>query len=259
MLTISSLQMKAFSETARQRFANKMVEHLGKFLPPFLTVAGEEALRKTVQSGMASAHRHGFTHQGPVRLYLEMMMLFGSHFDTDPQHLWAIQILTNPIPVPQMQRAEMLFGKVLEYQAQVAGPRDHYTYMAHRDIAFLTRKPLLPRMETDLTHALLQEIAQAYPQKAAYVGLEALEALIRRGIDAALALQPTSPHEIFLIIALMLLFGHGCIDDPLYPWIAQTLKAPATTDSAARAHRIEAKAVAWLEQLWTYHSRDAHS
>lgn len=50
----------------------------------------------------------------------------------------------------------------------------------------------------------------------------------------------------------MFAFGHGCFDDPLYPWIARTLEDDAITDSAARAKRLETKALTWLDHVLGY-------
>jgi len=47
----------------------------------------------------------------------------------------------------------------------------------------------------------------------------------------------------------MFSFGHGCTDDPLYPWISRTLHDERIVNSEARAARLEKKAVTWLEHV----------
>lgn len=54
-----------------------------------------------------------------------------------------------------------------------------------------------------------------------------------------------------LVILLMFTMGHGCGSDPLYPWIAQTLRDQLVTDADARAKRLETKALTWLEHALT--------
>ena len=51
------------------------------------------------------------------------------------------------------------------------------------------------------------------------------------------------------MVALMFAFGHGCANDPLYPWIANTLRDERIADSAARADRLERKALTWLNHV----------
>ena len=51
-------------------------------------------------------------------------------------------------------------------------------------------------------------------------------------------------------------FGHGCADDPLYPWIERTLNDQAIIDAPARAKRLEKKAITWLEHVLAYFDQD---
>ena len=52
-----------------------------------------------------------------------------------------------------------------------------------------------------------------------------------------------------LMVTLMFAFGHGCMGDPLYPWIGRTLKDEKIVDPAARAERLEKKALTWLDHV----------
>ena len=47
----------------------------------------------------------------------------------------------------------------------------------------------------------------------------------------------------------MFAMGHGCGSDPLYPWIAQTLRDETLKDPDAKAIRLEKKALTWLEHV----------
>ena len=95
MLVIRPEQMEVFKEAALRSFESEMVAHLAEFSPPLFKAIGEEQMRKAIQFGIDRAGSYGFDFRGPVRLYLELMLLFGSHFDTDPQYPWAAAILTN--------------------------------------------------------------------------------------------------------------------------------------------------------------------
>ena len=88
-ITFSDRQMDAFALSIRQRFEKEMVDHLHTFAPPRCELAGLEAVTQLVSLGIDRAHAWGFTKRGPVRLYLEMLMLFGWGFDEDPLFPWA--------------------------------------------------------------------------------------------------------------------------------------------------------------------------
>jgi hypothetical protein len=251
MLVIRSEQMDVFRVAALRTFEDKMVEHLAGFSPPLFRAAGEEQLRKAIGLGMERAEGYGFTFRGPVRLYLESMLLFGSHFDTDPQYPWAAEILTDLDSGPQMQRAERLYERIMDYRAKVAGPEDAYTLSALRNIRAFASQPLAQYLE-DFVPNMLREIAHIYPEKAAYVGNDGLLPLIRKGVAGARVQRFSTTRGMALVVVLMLAFGHGCGTDPLYPWIARTLRDEAITDPAARAKRLEKKALTWLEHVLAY-------
>jgi hypothetical protein len=248
VLVIRNAQIEALGQAGLRGFENEMVAHLSEFSPPLAEAAGEEQLRQAIRLGIARAAGHGLNLRGPVRLYLELMLLFGSFFDTDPQYPWAAAILQNPDVQPQMQRADQLFQKILEYRQTVAGPEDSFTFKALQQIRDLARQ--LPAISASgFVSEMLGQIERVYPQKARYVGTPGLEALIHEGIDRARRAGFSIGRQTALIVVLMLSFGHGCAEDPLYPWIARTLQDPAIVDPPARADRLMRRAVTWLDHV----------
>ena len=123
-------------------FEDEMINHFAEFSPPLYKAVGEEQVRKVIQLGMTQAAQYGFIYRGPVRLYLELMLLFGSYFDTDPQHSWAAEILFNQESGTQMQRAEFLYEKVSYYQEKVVGSDDRYLLEALKKIVLFLHYPL---------------------------------------------------------------------------------------------------------------------
>lgn len=256
MLMIRESQMAVFQKATRHTFEEEMVVHLARFSPLLCKAAGAEQTRQAVQFGIDQAESHGFTFRGPVRLYLELMLLFGSYFDTDPQYPWATEILTARDLEPQMQRAERLYEKTIDYREKVFGTERDNLLKALRSIQMLIRQPPELSLENFIP-AMQQEITYFYPQKAAYVGAEGLEALIRKGVGGAQRQQFSTVHGMTLVVLLMFTLGHGCGADPLYPWIAQTLKDTAITEPNFRAKQMEVLTLAWFEQLLAYFSKAA--
>ena len=248
MLNIRKQQMKTFSQAAIDAFENEMVAHCRSFSPRLSEVIGEEQLRVAVRQAIGRARVHGLINRGPVRLFIEMTLLFGSAFDTDPQYPWAAEILRDPKPGFQMYRAKRLHEKTLDYLKQVAGPEDQFTCWALERTSSLARGPM-EFSSQDLVTDLLHRAVSIYPEKADYVGNEALESLFREGIDKAKSCGMVIARSQALFCILMLSFGHGCDDDPLYPWIARTLTDERIVDSEARAKRLEKKALHWLDSV----------
>jgi hypothetical protein len=244
-LRIRQDQRGVFEQAALKKFEDEMVVHSKDFSPRLCEVLGEAQLRVALRGAMARAGGYGFTYRGPIRLFIEMMFLFGSAFDTDPQSPWAAEILRSPDD--QMQRAEKLCEKILDYQEKVSGQDAVNTRRALGDLLALARNPGT-FSSNNFVVGMRQEMARVFPQKAAYIGEAGMTALIYEGSAEARKYGFPARGEAAIVV-LMFAFGHGCTEDPLYPWIALTLKDEKIVEPAARAERLEKKAVTWLERV----------
>jgi hypothetical protein len=240
--------MKVFEEAAWRQFEDEMVVHCKKspIRARLCKTIGDDQLRVAIRHGIKRATDYGFTYRGPVRLYIELMFLFGSGFDTDPQYPAIARFLNTD--ADQMQRAEQIHQWVLDYQEQVYGPEAVNVRKALEALSDLAQKPVTFSAD-DFVPAMLQEMHHAFPRKAAYIGAGGLTALIHEGRSEARKYRFPTVRGEGLIVTLKFGFGHGCTDDPLYPWISRTLNDEKIIDPAARAERLEKKAVTWLEHV----------
>jgi hypothetical protein len=255
MLVIRQEQMEDFNQVARARFEDEMVAHSKDFSPRLCEVIGEEQLRVALRSAIQRAEAYRFTNRGPIRLFIELMFLFGSAFDTDPQYPWAAEILR--ASDDQMQRAERLYEKTLDYQEKVSGPDAVNTRKALEGLLTLAEQQALPFSDKDFTPGILREMSRIFPQKAAYIGEERLREVVQEGRAEAKKCLFITVRGEGLMIVLMFAFGHGCTDDPLYPWITRTLSDKRITSAPARAGRLERKARIWLSRVLARSSPEA--
>ena len=191
MLIIRKEQMEVFGQTALNRFEDEMVLHSQNFSPELCKVLGEEQLRLAVRDAIVRADNYGFTNRGSIRLFIELIFLFGSAFDTDPQYPWSANILRDSSD--QMQRAERLYEKTLDYQEKVSGSDAVNTRKALRNLLFLAQQPL-ELSANEFALGMLREVAHIFPQKAAYVGEKALQALISESRTVAHQAHLPMPH-----------------------------------------------------------------
>ena len=255
VLQIRSEQNDALRGMALKRFEDDMVIHLGEFSPPLVKTLKEVQLRHVIRFGMERAKHYNFTNRGPVTFYLEMMFMFGSHFDTDPQYPWVSKILINQDTGSQNQCADQLFEKTMDYRKQVIGPEDAYSLKALKKISILARHP--PTLsKDDFIPAIRRQIINTYPEKAAYIGNKNLDTLIRESCDCALNFHFPDTREISLLLVLMLILGHGCIEDPLYPWISRTLADVKLQNHEDKARRLEKKSIIWLDHVLVYFEKE---
>lgn len=247
-MIIRKAQIDALSVDLTRAFEDEMVEHLADFSPPLFSVIKEDHMREVIRFGIGRARDYRMTLRGPIRLYLELMILFGSHFDTDPQYPWAGEILIDRYSVSEMQRAEWLHERVLDYQEKVAGPDGENTQKALEDLLALARNPISLTGDNFST-GIRRELIHVFPQKAAYIGKESVDALIDEATAEARKYGFSKERENILMVILMYAFGHGCTSGLIYPWIGRTLNDDKIVDAAKRSERLEKKAITWLEHV----------
>lgn len=246
MLTVRTSQMKVFEQAARPHFEDEMVAHSKEFSPRLSEILGDQRLRVALRVAITKAEGYGFTYRGPIRLFIEMMFLCGSGFDTDPQYSVVGEVLR--ASGDQMQRAEQIHQGFLDYLERVSGPGASNVHRALRDTLNFAKSP--KELSTkDFEATMFRELSRVFPEKAVYIGEKGLNQLILEGVAVARKFGFSSPHGQGLMVVLMFAFGHGCTDDPLYPWISSTLQDQRIIDPLARAKRLEKKAITWLEHV----------
>ena len=137
-----------------------------------------------------------------------------------------------------------MYLALVEYLDKVCGAGNRNVEVALENLLAFARQPV--SFPHGFGAGMLGEIAQLFPEKAGYVGEAGLKALILEAVAEVRRYHFTTQRHGALLVALMFAFGHRCTQDPLYPWIARTLHDERIVDPAARAERLEKKAVTWL-------------
>ena len=248
MWTIRQEQTEAFRQHHLRLFEDEMVEHLKKFTPQHWKLMGEPSGRRAIQLGLAQASQYGFTDRGPARFYIDLMFMFGSYFDTDPQHPWAMAVLKSTRPEDQTMRADRLFAAMNEYFVHIVKPERRRLIDSLRTFCraqiedYLT--PSVSREEAMLQCALL-----TCPLRSEYLGEQVLRKLIRQGMEFARAVGFSSDKGVALVVVLTFVAGHGFYKDPQYRWIAQLLDSQHEPDARKRVEDLSSKSALYLEGI----------
>lgn len=124
LLCVRAEQMKVFQTKALCDFEDELSDYFKKkAVSRQWAVSSDEAIRETVRNGINRAQKYGFTKRGPVRFFVELMLTFGSEFDTDPLLPWAEGVLNNESIKDQVERAGILREAMREYLAEMPGGR----------------------------------------------------------------------------------------------------------------------------------------
>lgn len=240
MIVISAGQLTRLQEQVDSAFVRAEAAQLALYAAPLAASAGQAGLERAVLLGLKAARRAGFTEAPQMRLYLQLMTSFGSYFDTDPQYEWLQHLLNTAEGLTSRERARLLYWHSTLYLERVYGKNGLH------GIAFGMRASrldaaTLAAITTDYANRGPYLLAQLHPQRGAYLSAASTHLLLDKAVGVAgrngLGGDAAAP----LLLCLMFGFGHGVADDPLYPWVRETLSNAAlsgtekTTQLLARA------------------------
>jgi hypothetical protein len=247
MLVIRKEQMEVFEAYTLRNFETEMVKHIQKFAPQQSEIIGEPGVRKVVKLGMERAGQYYFTNRGPICSYLELMVMFGSDFDTDPQYPWLAEILndTENGTTFQMAREVRLNDKTMKYFDTIYGPGQIYAKDIFQRVTQKRFKDF-PTSEDTFALDVIRGLNYINPQKCLYVGEPVLYTLIQRAEEVAVEHAISFHERVALFVDLMFAFGHGCFNDNLYPWIAETLSDPTIADPYITIQNLHSKMISYF-------------
>jgi hypothetical protein len=251
MLLIRREQIARFDAEAEKVLVARMVQHLGTFAPRHSQVIGREKLEIVAATGIARARTYGFTVMGPIQFFVEMMSMFGSWFDTDPQYPWVAEILASDRYADQISRSEALWERTVAYLDAVAGPDNAYSIAALKNIDSLRERfeanpAILKGMD------LVDLFGTVYPQKASHLGETALRTLVAAAKADVAAYGATTDRSVALWVCMAFAMGHGFTRDPLHPWVASALHDTPDRDSERCARHLYHRATVYLRSAIRY-------
>jgi hypothetical protein len=249
VITLGRGHVRAFEAWAREGFEAEMAAHCREFSPHLCRTLDEDHLRVAIRQAIDRAATHGLCTRGSARLFIDLSLLFGSGFASDPQYPWAAAVLSRDDLADPMHRAETLHEQACAYLRQVGGVDNEHTRAALERLAAAADHELDVRAES-FTPDVLRLLKRLHPEKYEYTGAAPLEELITAAdVQARLDHGFTVPRARLVLAVLMFAFGHACDQDPLYPWIARTLEPTAPGDRNDRAAKLERRARIWLRAV----------
>jgi hypothetical protein len=248
---IRPAQFDRLAKASTERFENDLVIHLNSFARRHCDVIGEENVRQVIRLGFEKCEGYGFTLQGSIRFFIELMFMFGSHFDTDVQHPWATEGLKDQSVSAELMRADAIHDRMTDYLAQISGPENKFTRKALLDTRRMAAEPP-PTNGNDLLGDLLTRMEKAYPEKCGWLGHDRLFSVIEGGLSLSHTEGVTTPENLRLFAVLAFALGHRFTDDPLYPWVASTLNHSSSEHPNIRAEKLQRKALLYLDRVLVY-------
>lgn len=241
MLFLSRELMASFEDLAFQRFEQQLLSHVREHFPGHVRYLGEQGALRVIRNGCALAEERGFKSERDLSLYTDLTLMLGAGFDSDPQMVWVPEIMEDPTLTDPRSRMDALWDQAMLYLEHVLGPDAVLPKRAYeRDRSQKNRWRRLVgigRLTAMNEQTLLEYFHGIWPEKAEYVGADALRTLVAQGLETASRHVSTSVGLAeFLIHAF--LFGHQFHADPQYPWVSEILKDKTMGDGHERIVQI---------------------
>jgi len=251
MLKIRKEQMATFRTAAFRRFEDDMVEHVKEFFPNHYRIAGEPIIRNVIQYGIERSQIYDFTTERNMCLYITVMFMLGSNFDTDFFFPWAPEILKDKSEADPSVHADKLADTALDFMKRIAGENNE-----DMNRAFLTLRKELSQIFSQTPtgnfaiHAkdLLQRL---YHRKYTVLGDRTIDRLVNVGRKTAADYGITSGNGQILLIVLMFFLGSACDREPFLPWMKDILTDPAMEDQDKKVKRLYEESVNYMEKRLT--------
>lgn len=225
-------------------------------MPRHCALVGREGMFRVVRWGQLRARQHGVEAECAVLGWLDLMCLLGSGFDADPLLPWAAALLASPRPRDPIERADALYEAAWEYIERIVAdyrdgdgrPTTARMIVLLKDSRGLPRGPLAVDAWPGFGERLASALRRTFPAKASVVGDDALGELPARAARKAASHGLRGERAIWLFAVLAFVLGAGFDDDPLLPWIADTLAEGGDED--ARIDGLFAAGAQKLRQWW---------
>jgi hypothetical protein len=236
MLIIRQQQLETFAEATLERFESRLIDHLRSAWPRECGLIGDDrAMRHCMRRIIRFAHANGYDTSRQLTLYAMLVFILGIGFDTDPQLNWAGSALRNDAIENPTARIEQLYDETIDYLGAVGGDDSERVECALARVRGFDFAAAPTSMGDERVEDLCGVLGGFWPEKLEFQETSPTLTMIAAGIDKAGRYGITSPMGVCIFTMLGYFLGHQFDVDPVHPWAASVLTAPALHDGDARA------------------------
>ena len=123
MLRIRPEQNEALSDYMLRSFEKRVLAHLRKCFPKKCEAMDKEKLIELIREGLQRSRSYGIETERNVMEFIDLMVVFGRHFDTDKTYPEAAKILAdeNANGQKKIDRLYAMFNDIPEDGAEMSG------------------------------------------------------------------------------------------------------------------------------------------
>ncbi|MCY0986640.1 hypothetical protein OV203_05885 [Nannocystis sp. ILAH1] len=255
MLKISATQRGAFERAALADFDARMLTHLERFSPRHLRIVGDPELGALIVVGHERAELYGLVSERSKRIYIELMLMFGSGFATDPQHVWAVEPLrAGDDEYRRVDRLRDAAWRHLDRTASddldAAGRSQPGRAAAQlQQFAQFERAPS-DEAGLDLRALLVALLRRVFPAKCEDIGEPALVRTVEQALATARTFALVTERGQALFVGLAVIFGADFHRDPQFTWAGRALAEVGSANERTRIEALLRGATGCLDRFW---------
>jgi len=111
MLLIRKKQMKILNAVMRERFIQKMLEHLRDVFSEEIKDKPDEEMRTVIEDGISKASEYNIREEQEVALFIDLIVGMGRDFAKQEGNEWMLSILEKP-KLNEHEKMDLLYTRL---------------------------------------------------------------------------------------------------------------------------------------------------
>ncbi|CDM88585.1 hypothetical protein [Xenorhabdus bovienii] len=227
-------------------YIDELVAHCNESYPYLEMQLGKEGLKTVLTDAIEKTKNAGFDQRGPVQFYIDMLILFGAGFQTDPPYSWVKELLDNHTHLGQLERITLLYHDLTRYLNEVHGEQDEHLKTSLLKLQSINIEGLNVQWNTYESNvdALLNSL---YPQKYRYIKQNSVKKIIQFGVEKSGQYGMKNANESAFLTLIMFLLGDQFDQDIFLPHLNKKLFRQYYSDTDSVIIKIEKEVKDYLK------------
>ncbi|PHM65034.1 hypothetical protein Xsto_02342 [Xenorhabdus stockiae] len=203
-------------------YIDELVTNCNESYPYLDLNLSKDGLRSALENAIKKAKNEGFDQRGAVQFYIDMLILFGTEFQTDPQYAWIKTSLDNHAHLGQLEKTSLLYHEVTRYLNEVHGEKDEHLKASIFKFQDINIERLNVQWSTYQIN--IDDILKyLFPQKYRCIKQDDIKKLIQLGVEKSNQYGIENANQSAFLTLSMFLLGHEFDQDIFLPHLNSKL------------------------------------
>lgn len=233
MLTISTEQYDKLGDAYFKNYKLSLIPYVQEHFPIHANYLNDDGIYAVIEQSCVAAEKYGFESKRDICLYINLCIMLGTCFDTDPQLPHLAKILAAEYPLALDERMDLLWDEAIIKIEETLGP-DEVFPIQECTLALGSNYETLCSNHDTVIAAVTKHFHEVWPQKAALICDDLRLELTDFCCSTAAQYGIVHQQGQIEYTTMAFLLGHQFDKDPLFPWISKILQDDAYPDGVER-------------------------